>query len=320
MSRSVDERVVEMQFDNKQFESGIKTSLKSLDNLKKGLNLDSASKSLSTIQKQARSFSLAGIEKGVDLISSRFTNLGIVGVTALQNITNAAINAGENLLKSITIDPIMSGFEEYETKINSIMTILTNTSSKGTTLDDVKAALNELNTYADQTIYNFAQMTENIGRFTAAGVDLDTSVSSIKGIANLAAASGSNANQAASAMYQLSQAIASGTIRLQDWISVENAGMGGELFQTELMQVAREHGVAIDDLIDKYGSFRYTLTETGWLTSDILTEALNHFTGDLSKEELMAQGYTEERANEIVELGKKASQAATQVRTVTQLF
>ena len=320
MSRSVDERVVEMQFDNKQFESGIKTSLKSLDNLKKGLKFDSASKSLSNIEKQVKGFSLSGIEKGVDLISSRFTNLGIVGVTALQNITNAAITAGENLLKSITIDPIMSGFKEYETKINSIMTILTNTSSKGTTLDDVKAALNELNTYADQTIYNFAQMTENIGRFTAAGVDLDTSVSSIKGIANLAAASGSNANQAASAMYQLSQAIASGTIRLQDWISVENAGMGGELFQTELIQVAREHGVAIDDLIDKYGSFRYTLTETGWLTSDILTEALNHFTGDLSKEELMAQGYTEERANEIVELGKKASQAATQVRTVTQLF
>lgn len=320
MSRSVDERIVEMQFDNKQFESGIKTSLKSLDNLKRGLNFDSASKSLNNIEKQLKGFSLSGIEKGVDLISSRFTNLGIVGVTALQNITNAAINAGENLLKSITIDPIMSGFKEYETKINSIMTILTNTSSKGTTLDDVKAALNELNTYADQTIYNFAQMTENIGRFTAAGVDLDTSVSSIKGIANLAAASGSNANQAASAMYQLSQAIASGTIRLQDWISVENAGMGGELFQTELMQVAREHGVAIDDLIDKYGSFRYTLTETGWLTSDILTEALNHFTGDLSKEELMAQGYTEERANEIVELGKKASQAATQVRTVTQLF
>lgn len=317
---SIDQRIVQMQFDNAKFEQGAKTSMSTLEKLKSTLNFDKSVQSLSKLQNAGNKINFSGLAAGVETISARCTNLGIVGVAALTNITNAAINAGTQMVKSLTLDPVLSGFNEYETKMNSITTILTNTASKGTTLDDVKAALNELNTYADKTIYNFAQMTENIGRFTAAGVDLDTSVTSIKGIANLAAASGSNATQAASAMYQLSQAIASGTVRLQDWISVENSGLGGELFQKELMSIAREHGVAIDDLIEQYGAFRYTLTETGWLTSDILTEALSHFTGDLTKEELMAQGYTEARADEIVALGKRANDAATQVRTLTQLF
>ena len=317
---SIDQRIVQMQFDNAKFEQGAKTSMSTLEKLKSALNFDKSVQSLSKLQNTGNKINFSGLAAGVETIAGRFTNLGIVGVTALTNITNAAINAGTQMVKSLTLDPVLSGFNEYETKMNSITTILTNTASKGTTLDDVKAALNELNTYADKTIYNFAQMTENIGRFTAAGVDLDRSVTSIKGIANLAAASGSNATQASSAMYQLSQAIASGTVRLEDWISVERSGLGGELFQKELMSVAREHGVAIDDLIKQYGSFRYTLTETGWLTSDILTEALSHFTGDLTKEELMAQGYAEERANEIVALGKRANDAATQVRTITQLF
>ena len=177
MAKSVDERVVQMEFDNKQFESGIKTSLNSLDKLKKGLNFDAATKSLANIEKATKNFSVAGIEKGIDTISSKFTTLGIIGVTALQRITNAAITAGTNLVKSLTIDPVLTGFNEYETKMNAITTILTNTASKGTTLDDVNNALNELNTYADKTIYNFAEMTRNIGTFTAAGGDSHQSYS-----------------------------------------------------------------------------------------------------------------------------------------------
>lgn len=297
MSRSVDERVVEMQFDHKQFESGIKTSLKSLDNLKKGLNFDSASKSLSNIEKQVKGFSLSGIEKGVDLISSRFTNLGIVGVTALQNITNAAIHAGTQMVKALTIDPVLTGFEEYETKMNAITTILTNTASKGTTLEDVNNALNELNTYADQTIYNFAEMTRNIGTFTAAGVDLDTATKAIKGIANLAAGSGSTSAQASTAMYQLSQAIAAGRVSLQDWNSVVNAGMGGELFQNALKETAKQMGIVVDESV----SFRESISATGgkqsWLTSDVLVKTLEKFADD---ETLL--------------------KAATQVKTFTQLI
>lgn len=169
------------------------------------------------------------------------------------------------------------------------------------------------------TIYNFTEMTRNIGTFTAAGVDLDTSVSAIKGIANLAAVSGSNSQQASTAMYQLSQALAAGTVKLQDWNSVVNAGMGGQVFQDALKETARVHGIAIDELIEDEGSFRETL-QKGWLTSDILTETLSKFTGDLNEEQLRTMGYTEEQIASIVKMGQTANDAATKVKTFTQLF
>lgn len=316
---SIDQRIVQMQFDNAKFEQGAKTTMSTLDKLKSALNFDKSAKSLQSLQATSSKINFSGLSSAVETIAGRFTNLGIVGVTALQNITNAAISTGTQMVKSLTLDPILSGFNEYETKMGSITTILTNTQSKGTTLDDVNRALDELNTYADQTIYNFAEMTSNIGRFTAAGVDLDTSVQDIKGIANLAAASGSSALQASTAMYQLSQAIASGTVRLQDWISVENAGMGGELFQKSLEETARNHGIAIDSLIEKYGSFRYTLQEN-WLTADLMSETLAKFTGDLTKEQILSMGYTEEQAQAIIKLGQSAVDSATKVRTITQLF
>lgn len=191
--------------------------------------------------------------------------------------------------------------------------------SKGSTLEDVNKALDELNTYADKTIYNFTEMTRNIGTFTAAGVDLDTSVAAIKGIANLAAVSGSTSQQASTAMYQLSQALASGTVKLQDWNSVVNAGMGGQVFQDALKETARVHGVAIDQMISEEGSFRETLSN-GWLTSDILTETLSKFTGDLTKEQIKAMGYTDEQIESIIKMGETANDAATKVKTFTQLF
>lgn len=181
----------------------------------------------------------------------------------------------ESIAKALTIEPIKSGFNEYETQMKSIQTILANTKSKGTTLDQVNVELDDLNHYADKTIYNFTQMTENIGRFTAAGVDLDTSTKAIKGIANLAATSGSTAQQTSTAMYQLSQALASGAVKLTDWNSVVNANMGGEIFQNSLMETARVHGIQIDKMIAKEGSFRETL-KNSWLTSDILTETLEN--------------------------------------------
>ena len=190
---------------------------------------------------------------------------------------------------------------------------------KPTTLEDVTDALDELNTYADKTIYNFADMTKNIGTFTAAGVDLDTSVSAIKGIANLAAMSGAGASKASNAMYQLSQAIASGTVRLQDWMSVEHSDMGGKLFQESLKETARAHGIAVDEMIQKNGSFRNSLSE-GWLTSDVLLETLSKFTGDLTEEQLQSMGYTEEQTKDIIKMGKTAVDAATKVRTSTQLL
>ena len=316
---SIDERVVEMQFRNDQFEQGVKKSLISLENLKKGLNLDKSSKSLSNLESTAKNFSMKNLASDVTSISDRFSTMGIIGMTALQNITNSAIATGTTLMSALTIDPVKSGFKEYETQINAVQTILANTESKGTSLDQVNAALDELNHYADMTIYNFTEMTRNIGTFTAAGVDLDTSVAAIKGIANLAAVSGSNSQQASTAMYQLSQALAAGTVKLQDWNSVVNAGMGGQVFQDALKETARVHGVAIDQMIKDEGSFRETLSK-GWLTSSILTETLSKFTGDLNESQLKTMGYTDEQIASIIKMGQTANDAATKVKTFTQLF
>ena len=296
MSTTVDNRIVSMQFDNAEFEQKTKTTMSTLDRLKQKLNFGDSAKSLQNLGKTAGAVNMSPLERSVGIISDRFTTLGVVATTALQRITNAAITTGTNMVRALTIEPVMTGLTEYETKMDSIKTILTNTESKGTTLDQVNQALQELNTYADQTIYNFADMTRNIGAFTAAGVDLDTSVASIKGLANLAAASGSNTTQAATAMYQLSQAIAAGRVTLMDWNSVVNAGMGGELFQNALKDTAKEMGIAVDESV----SFRESISALNgesWLTADVLTTTLEKFANNESM-----------------------IKAATQVRTLTQLF
>lgn len=317
MSSTVDNRVVEMGFNNAQFEKGVKQSSESLENLKKSLDLSEGARNLNNLNAAGKNVDISHIAEGVDKVKGRFSALGVIGMTVLMNLTNAAIEYGKKMLSGF-LEPMKQGFSEYETQMNAIQTVLANTESKGTTLDDVKEALNELNTYADKTIYNFTEMTRNIGTFTAAGVDLDTSVSAIKGIANLAAVSGSTALQASTGMYQLSQAIASGTVRLQDWNSVQNAGMGGEVFQQSLLETARVHGIAVDDMIEREGTFRASLA-TGWLSTDVLLETLSKFTGDLTAAQLETMGYTEDQIEGILKLGQTANDSATKVKTFTQL-
>ena len=320
MSKSIDERVVRMEFDNKNFEANAKATMSTIDRLKEKLNFKGAAKGVSEIDNATKKINLNSLASGIDTISKRFTTLGIVGVTALQDISRQVMSTAKNLVDSLTVAPIMSGFREYETQIGAIQTILANTSSAGTTLDQVTAALDELNLYADKTIYNFTEMTRNIGTFTAAGVDLQTSVEAIKGIANLAAMSGSTSQQASTAMYQLSQALAAGRVSLQDWNSVVNAGMGGKVFQEALMQTAETMGI----VVDRSKSFRESISATGgqasWLTSDVLLQTLRQFTGDMTDAELAAQGFNEAQIAAIQAQAKTANEAATQVKTLTQLL
>lgn len=320
MSRTIDERVVSMQFDNKHFESNVKTSLSTLDKLKRSLNLTGAAKGLDNLTASAKKCDLAPLSSAAETVGLKFNAMYTIADQVFRNITNSAYNAAKNIAKAFTIEPVKTGLQEYETQIGAIQTILANTQSKGSTLDDVNAALDELNTYADKTIYNFTEMTRNIGTFTAAGVDLDKSVTSIKGIANLAAISGSTSQQASTAMYQLSQALASGTVKLMDWNSVVNAGMGGEVFQTALKRTAKQMGYNVDEMIEKYGSFRESLTQGEWLTAEVLTETLTQLSGAYTKADLIAQGYTESQANSILELAATAESAATDVKTFTQLM
>ena len=336
MSTTIDQRVVEMRFDNKHFEQNVATTMSTLDKLKQKLNLSGATKGLEDINTAAKSNNMPVLGSAVEAVSAKFSALQVMGVTALANITNSAVNAGKRIVKSLTIDPIKSGFDEYETKMGSIQTILANTEHQGTTLDDVTAALDKLNTYADKTIYNFQQMTRNIGTFTAAGVYLQTSVDSIQGIANLAAVSGSTSQQASTAMYQLSHALASGTVKLQDWNSVVNAGMGGKVFQNALIRTAAMLDGSAKDVeawqkihIGKYGSFRESLSKEQWLTTEVLTTTLKQFTMAAEegsdewnefKKSLMATGYTETQADEILKMANTATDAATKVKTFTQLM
>lgn len=320
MTKTVDEKVVSMQFDNRDFEQRVQTTMTTLEKLKQRINLTSSAKSLDNISNVANKFDMSGMTTAVDTVASRFSALEIAGVTALVNLTNSAVNYGKRIVSALTIQPISTGFQEYETQMNAVQTILANTQSKGSTLEDVNAALAELNTYADKTIYNFTQMTRNIGTFTAAGVDLEKSVSSIKGIANLAAVSGSTSQQASTAMYQLSQALAAGRVSLMDWNSVVNAGMGGELFQNALKRTAENMGKNVDAMIEKYGSFRESLTQGNWLTTEVLTETLTQLSGAYTEADLLAQGYTDKQAKEIMELAETAVNAATKVKTFTQLW
>lgn len=324
---SVDNRVVRMEFDNAAFERKLHTTLSSLSQLDKALKLTGAHKGLTDVAAAAKKVDLSPIGTAVQGLSGRFVALSTIAVTAISTITHAAITSGGQIVKSLSIQPLLDGFQEYEQNIGSIQTILANTRADGTGLREVNAALDELNEFSDKTIYNFGQMTKNIGTFTAAGVDLDTSVQSIKGISNLAAISGSSAEQASTAMYQLSQAVSTGTLRLMDWNSVVNAGMGGEVFQKALFNT----GVAMHTITDapvgttfeewtkRGNSFRDSLQD-GWLTGEVLTNTLAGFTGDLTEAQLLNIGYTKEQAAEILELGRTGVEAATKIRTLSQLM
>lgn len=325
MSTTIDQRVVEMRFDNKQFERNVSTTMSTLEKLKQKLNFNGSVKGMENVSNAAKTAGsgMSNLGSSVEAVALKFSSMQVFAVTALTRMSNAAITAGNRITKALTIDPVKTGFSEYETKINAVQTIMSNTASKGTTMADVTKTLEELNTYADKTIYNFAEMTRNIGTFTAAGVGLEESAAAIQGIANLAAASGSTSQQASTAMYQLSQALAAGTVKLMDWNSVVNAGMGGEKFQEALKATAREHGVAVDSLIKKNGSFRESLQE-GWITADILNETLNKFTTKGAKEYgdamVKAGKWTQDQADALLEEAKNMEDAATKVKTFTQLW
>ena len=279
MSTSVDNRVVEMRFDNSNFEKNVSTTLKSLLGLDKSINNIGKNKGLSELSQSANSVSLKNLESSVESVEKRFSSLGIVGMTVLQNITNSALNLAKTLATELTIAPLKAGLMEYEEQINSIQVIMANT---GRNVKDVNAALDELNEYADLTIYKFGDMTKNAGMFTAAGMGLEDTMIALKGIGNWAAYAGAGTNDMSRATYQLGQALASGYIRLQDWMSIEHAaGMAGKKYRDAFVQTAKEHGIAVDDMIAKNGSFRESLRE-GWLTTDIFLETMEKFANDQS--------------------------------------
>src|SRR3954467_6800572 len=308
---------------------------RAVDKLQGKMGQLSAGTTFTDIEKASSRVSLEGLTRSLDNVTQKFSVLQGAASVALGGIASQAALKGASFAKSFSFGPIQQGLGEYQTNLNSIQTILANTQGQQVSgLGEVQKHLGELNTYSDKTIYNFSQMAKNIGTFTAAGVGLDESTKSIKGIANLAALSGSNSQQASTAMYQLSQAIASGRVGLQDWNSVVNAGMGGAVFQKALMRTAENMGsvekgaVKVDKATGKATingqSFRESIMakpgEQSWLTSDVLTKTLGQFTGDMTDAQLAAQGFSAEQIKAIQTTAKSAQAAATQVKTLPQVF
>lgn len=331
---TIDDKVVAISFESSKFEQGVDKTLHSLKKLQDALRFPEAGKGLQAVSAQAKEVDLGHIHKGIEGVSSRLGALRLTAIAVFSQLATKALAAGTQMIKALTLGPAIQGFKEYETQINAVQTILANTAAAGTNIKDVNKSLDELNRYADMTIYNFSEMTRNIGTFTAAGVDLKTSVASIKGIANLAAVSGSNAQQAGTAMYQLSQAISSGTVKLMDWNSVVNAGMGGTVFQRALAQTAQHMGTLKKGAVELSGpmknvrvngeSFRNSLSaapgKEGWLSSKVLTNTLKQLSGDMTDAQLKAEGYTDAQIKAIQAQAKMAVEAATRVKTLTQLI
>ena len=309
MSRTIDSRVVEMQFDNKQFESNVKTSMSTLDKLKQSLNLTGASKGLENIGTAAKNVNMSGLSGAVETVRIRFSALEVMAVTALANITNSAINAGKRIVSALTIEPISEGFSEYELKMGSIQTIMAGT---GESLETVNKYLDELNVYADRTIYSFADMTSNIGKFTNAGVSLKDSVAAIQGVSNVAAVSGANTNEASRAMYNFAQALSAGYVKLIDWKSIENANMATVEFKNQLLETAVATGTVTKTADGMYKTLKGNVfnatrnfndvLQDQWMTTEVLVETLGKY------------------ADETTDIGKKAFAAAQDIKTLSQLF
>lgn len=299
--------------------NGVQDSLNGVKKLEEGLAFRGGVEGINQVSAAAKNLNFSEAQAGIAETTSKFSALQSIAFGALASIGGKIAEIGSSMLSSFTFQPLIDGMKEYELQLNSVQTILANTAQKGETIQTVNAALDQLNTYADQTIYNFGEMTSNIGKFTAAGIGLDDSVASIKGLANWAAVAGANSEATSRAMYQLSQAMAAGTVKLQDWMSLENAGIATKQFQDQLIQTAKVHGKSVDEMIAKNGSFRLSLQE-GWLTQEIMMETLKQMAGEYTDEQLLSMGYTEEQVAQIQELAKTGMSAAQDIKTFSQLM
>lgn len=336
MSREIDEKIVEMQFDNRDFEANVKTSMSTLEKLKEMLNFKKVPKGFDELSSAAKDVNLSPIGSAVESIQAKFSALEVIGVTALANITNSAINTGKQLLASLTVDNISAGWEKFGQKTTSVSTLV----SQGYDLDEVNAQLERLNWFTDETSYNFTDMVAEIAKFTASGQGLEDSVSAMEGIANWAALSGQNATTASRAMYQLSQAMGKGALRYDDWKSIQNASMDTIEFRRnaadaattlgKLKKVAQdtyayidengkisEDTVSLNDLFTSDG-----LTKAAWLDTDVMMKTFKSYSSAVDT----VYNYVQEKggtASEAIEalgdnvdaFGLKAFKAAQEART-----
>ena len=308
MSKTIDERVVEMRFDNKQFESNVQTSLSTIEKLKKSLDMDGATKGLESIDSTAKKVNMSGLGSAVETVKTRFSALEIMAVTALANITNSVVNTGKQMLRSLTIEPIADGFNEYELTLNAIQTTMTGT---GKTAKEVETQLKKLDEYADKTVYSSADMFNNLPKFTNAGVEIEQATTAMVGIANATALAGGDARQASIAFYNLGQAIGTGYLSRMDYNSINNAGIATMEWKNQMVEAALAAGTLTEagDGLYKAGNKTFTLQQLfidglqeQWATTDVMMKVFQDY-GD-----------------ETTEIGAKAYSAAQDLRTFSMMM
>ena len=273
MSKTIDERVVEMRFDNAQFERNVSTSMSTLEKLKQSLQL-------------------SGVTNSIEQVGQKFSAFETMAVGALLRIGSQAVDTAEKLVKSLSIDQITAGWSKYGDKTSAVQTIMAATAKDfedtGEQMEYVNGELEKLNWFTDETSYSFLDMVSNIGKFTSNNIALDKSVSAMQGISTWAAISGANAGEASRAMYNLSQAISVGAVKLMDWKSIENANMA----TAEFKQTAIDTAVAMGTLVDKGNGLYETMKgnevsvtnfnsalSDAWFTSDVLLTTLDKYGG-----------------------------------------
>ena len=321
VSGSIETRIVEMQFENSQFEKGVSKSLESLEQLKKGLDFKDYEKGLESLQKTGDSFSLARMAEGVEEVSEKFSTLGIIGIRVLQNLTDKAMDAGQRFVKSVSIDQINKGFTKYADKTKAVQTIVNAT---GLSMEEVDEQLAKLAWFTDETSYNFTDMVSNIGKFTSMNIPLDTSVTAMQGIATWAAASGQGINEASRAMYNLSQAVGAGYVKLIDWKSISNANMATAEFKQTAIDTAIALGTLKKSSDVTVANFESTLSK-GWFTKDVLIETLQQY-GEFADEVyaltdlygISTAEAMEMIAGDVMSLGEKSFRAAQEAKTFTE--
>ncbi|MEE1347969.1 MAG: tape measure protein, partial [Bacteroidales bacterium] len=309
MSATIDEKVVEMRFDGRDFEKNARASISTLDKLKQSLKLDGAAKGFENVGAAANRLSLSGPTNAADAVAVKFSYMQGAIMHQFNRIVDGAVDAGKRVVSAFTVDPMKTGFQEYELKMGSIQTIMAST---GESLATVNKYLEELNEYSDKTIYSFSDMTTNIGKFTNAGVKLDDAVAAIKGVSNVAAISGANANEASRAMYNFAQALSAGYVKLIDWKSIENANMATVGFKEQLLEAAVAAGTLTKTSDGMYKTLKghvfnatknfNEVLQDQWMTTDVLVSTLKDY------------------ADETTDIGKKAMAAAQDVKTFTMLM
>ena len=304
MSKTIDEKVVEMRFDNKHFESNVQTTMSTLDKLKAKLNLTGASKGLENVSTAAKKVNMDGLVSGLNTVHSKFSALEVIGVGALLNIGNAAANAGKRLVSSLSgIQAAMSGFNEYSMTMNTVQTLVNST---GKSVKEVEGQLKELDEYADKTVYSTADMFNNIYKFTNAGIDLDTAKTAMIGIANATAYAGQGAQQASIAYYNLAQSMSMGYLTTIDYKSLNLANIATKEFKQRMADAAVAAGT-----LKKVGDDLYNTGKKQYSLQALFTEGLKD---QWATTNVMMDVFKQYGSQE-TEIGKKAWAAAQEVKT-----